>query len=66
MLRAKAWARILSVAEGILAYLFGLVSSPGKLTMPPGVAVLVVAAFFLFRRNSNEYFSGASSPPQSS
>ncbi|MBD3263869.1 MAG: hypothetical protein GF375_02050 [Candidatus Omnitrophica bacterium] len=59
MLKGKAWGRLLYVVWGIIGFLVGLVASPVKVAMVPGLVIFAVIVFFLFRPNSNKYFMRA-------
>ena len=58
MLRGQNWARLLYVAWSIIGFVIGIVTSPMKPAMIPGLALFLIVAFFLFRPKANEYFAG--------
>jgi hypothetical protein len=57
MLQGQNWARLLYVVWSAVGFVIGIVTSPIKAAMIPGLVVFVVMAFFLFRPKANEYFS---------
>lgn len=57
MLKGTNWARMLYVVWSVLAFGFGLATSPMKAALIPGVVVFAVMAFFLFRPKANEFFN---------
>jgi multisubunit Na+/H+ antiporter MnhG subunit len=57
MLYGKNFARILYVGWSLLAIVFSLLTSPVKAMMTPAIFVFLIITFFLFRKNSNIYFS---------
>jgi hypothetical protein len=59
MLKGYNWARLLYVIWGTLGFMVGLITSPMKTAMIPGLIVFVVAVIFLFRPTANSYFSPA-------
>jgi hypothetical protein len=56
MLKGHNWARLLYVAGHAIGIVFGLVTSPVRAAMIPGILFFIVIAFFLFRPKANEYF----------
>ncbi len=58
MLRGHNWGRLLYVVWSVIGSLIGLVTSPMKPAMIPGLIVFLILAFFLFRPTANEYFRG--------
>jgi hypothetical protein len=56
MLKGQNWARFLYVIWSVVGFAIGLATSPMKAALVPGIVVLVVIAFFLFRPKANEYF----------
>lgn len=57
MLKGQNWARLIYVASSAIGFVIGIFTSPMKAAMIPGIVVLAVITFFLFRPNANEYFS---------
>jgi hypothetical protein len=57
MLQGKAWARILYVIWGATGLVIGLLTSPMKTAMIPGLVVYVVISLMLFRPAANSFFS---------
>lgn len=57
MLKAQNWARLLYVIWGAIGGVIGVLTSPIKVMMIPGLVILAIMAFFLFRPNANAYFS---------
>lgn len=56
MLKGQGWARFLYVVWGVSGFLVGLVTSPMKVAMIPGLVVFAIMTFFLYRPASNQYF----------
>jgi hypothetical protein len=57
MLKGQNWARFLYVAWTALGFVIGIVTSPVKAAMIPGLVVFAIITVFLFRPKANEYFS---------
>jgi hypothetical protein len=57
MLKGQNWARFLYVGWSAIGFVIGILTSPMKAAMIPGLVVFAVLAFFLFRPKPNEYFS---------
>ena len=57
MLKGQGWARFLYVAWGAIGLLIGLITSPIKAALIPGLIVFVIIVFFLYRSSSNQYFT---------
>jgi len=57
MLKGQGWARLLYVTWGAIGILIGLITSPMKAAIIPGLIFLVIIAFFLYRPASNQYFA---------
>lgn len=57
MLKGRSWARLLYVSWTIIGFLIGVITSPVKASIIPGLGLFVVVVFFLFRPKANEYFS---------
>lgn len=57
MLKACNWARFLYVVWSAIGFVIGIVTSPMKAAMIPGLVFLAVVTFLLFRPKANEYFS---------
>ena len=60
MLKGANWARLLYVGWGILGFAISFITTPGKLTMLPGIIFFAIVVFFLFRPKANAFFSGRS------
>jgi len=56
ILKKCNWARFLYVVWSTIGFVHGLITSPMKAMMIPGLVVFMVTTFFLFRPNANEYF----------
>ena len=56
MFKGLRWARLLYVAWSTIGIAIGLLTSPMKMMMVPGIVLFVVMAFFLFRPKANAYF----------
>jgi len=59
LLRGANWSRWMYVVWTGLGMVIGLVTSPVKLMIVPGLLIYGVIAFFLFRPAANAYFTGA-------
>lgn len=59
MLKRLNWARLLYVGWNIFTFIVGLVTSPAKAMMIPGIILFLILAYFLFRPKANEYFKAA-------
>ncbi len=59
MLKGRNWARYLYVVWSLIGLVIGIVTSPMKAMMIPGLVIFAVIAFFLFRPRATEYFSPA-------
>ena len=57
MLKGRNWARFLYVVWSAIGFVIGIMTSPMKAAMIPGLVVFAVITFFLFRPKANEYFS---------
>ncbi len=57
LLKAKNVGRVLYVGWGIASLVIGLIISPAKAMLIPGVVFFVIITIFLYRPNANEYFS---------
>ncbi|MFL6622170.1 MAG: hypothetical protein ACJ8J7_07840 [Sulfurifustaceae bacterium] len=60
MLKGQGWARILYVVWSIVSFGVGLLTSPVKVAVVPGLVIFLIIAFFLFRPRANEYFRSVS------
>ena len=56
MLNGCNWGRWLYVIWNIIGTVIGLVTSPFRLMMIPGVLIFVIITIFLFRTAANQYF----------
>jgi hypothetical protein len=56
LLRRKNKARQVYVGFTVLMIIVGLLISPVKLMIIPGVIILAIVSFFLFRPKANAYF----------
>ena len=59
MLKGRNWGRWLYVAGSAVGLLVGVVTSPVKAALIPGVVIFAVVTFFLFRPKANRYFARA-------
>lgn len=57
MLKGQNWGRFLYVGWGVIGFVIGILTSPMKVAMIPGLVIFAVITFFLFRPKANEYFS---------
>jgi len=57
MLKGQNWARFLYVGWSAIGFVIGILTSPMKTAMIPGLVILAIITFFLFRPKANEYFS---------
>ena len=57
MLKGQNWARFLYVIWGAIGFLIGLVTSPMKAAMIPGLLFFAIIVFFLYRPASTQYFT---------
>ena len=57
MLKRQNWGRWLYVVGTAAGFVIGVMTSPLKEAMIPGLVVFVVVTFFLFRPKANNYFS---------
>lgn len=57
MLKGKNWARLLYVIWSAVGLVIGLATSPMKAMLIPGLLVVLIFVFFLFRPNANRYFA---------
>ena len=57
MLKGLNWGRTLYVVWSVLGIVIGLATSPMKLMLVPGVIVLGIIVFFLYRPKANAFFS---------
>jgi hypothetical protein len=57
MLKGKGIGRITYVGWTIISLLIGVVTSPVKAMLIPGVVFFILITFFLFRPKANDYFS---------
>ncbi|MGC2423430.1 MAG: hypothetical protein WA666_03635 [Nitrospirota bacterium] len=56
MLKGRNWSRYLYVIWGAIGFIIGIVITPFKVMMIPGILILLVVVFFLFRPKANEFF----------
>lgn len=59
ILNRQNWARFLYVIWGVIGTIIGLIASPAKMTMIPGVVLFIIVAIILFRSSVNDYFIGS-------
>lgn len=57
MLKGWNWGRLLYVGWSAISFMIGVITSPVKWALIPGLVIFLVLAFFLFRPKANEYFS---------
>lgn len=57
MLKGANWARLLYVGWSVVGFGVNLVTSPGKLLLLPGIVIVAVIVFFLFRPKANAFFA---------
>ena len=57
MLKGRNWARFLYVGWSVIGFIVGLVTSPMKAAMIPGIVVFAIIALFLFRPKATAYFT---------
>jgi hypothetical protein len=58
MLKRQNWGRLLYTIWCSIGLTVGLITSPMKVMMIPGIVFFAVMVFFLFRPKANEYFKG--------
>lgn len=56
ILKGLAWGRILYIVVGVTGIVISLVSFPSKAAVIPGLILLAVFVFILFRPRANAYF----------
>ncbi|MCP3942848.1 MAG: hypothetical protein GY710_15365 [Desulfobacteraceae bacterium] len=56
MLKGQNWARLLYVGWGIISFAIGIVTSPMKVALIPGLLIFLIIIIFLFRPGANKYF----------
>ena len=59
MLKGCNWARILYTVWGATGLAIGIVTSPMKMALIPGIVCFAIVVFFLFRPKATAYFSPA-------
>jgi len=57
ILKGQNWGRWLYVVGTAAGFLIGIITSPLKGVMIPGLVLFVVVTVFLFRPSANQYFS---------
>lgn len=57
MLKGWNWGRLLYIGWSAVSFMIGIITSPVKWALIPGLVIFLVLAFFLFRPKANEYFS---------
>jgi len=57
ILKGQNWGRWLYVVGTAAGFLIGIITSPLKGVMIPGLVLFVVVTVFLFRPKANQYFS---------
>lgn len=62
MLKRRAWGRKVYLVWAVLGFLIGLLTTPVKIMLVPGVIILAVIAFFLLRPKANNYFAAQPAP----
>lgn len=63
MLRGANWARLLYVGWSTIGFVISFATSPARATLVPGVVVLGVIVFFLFRPAASAFFKRSSNIP---
>jgi hypothetical protein len=63
MLQRRNWGRYLYAVGSGLGFVIGLLTSPVKEAMIPGLVIFIIAVFFLFRPKANKYFTSAEAGP---
>ena len=56
ILKGRNWGRWLYVGWTLFGSLFGLLTSPMKTAMIPGIVIFLIFTFILFRPRANAYF----------
>ena len=56
MLKGKNWARLLYIIWSLVGFSIGILTSPMKAAMIPGLVVFGVIVFFLFRPKASAFF----------
>lgn len=57
MLKRQNWARYLYIVWSVIGFVIGIITSPVRAAFIPGIVIVIIIAFFLFRPKANEYFS---------
>lgn len=57
MLKGKSLGRMVYVGWALVSMVVGLLTTPAKLTLVPGLIFMFIVLFFLFRPKANEFFS---------
>ena len=57
MLKGRRWARWFYVGWSTLGFLIGIVTSPVKAAMIPGLIIFLIIVYFLFRPPATAYFT---------
>jgi formate-dependent nitrite reductase membrane component NrfD len=57
LLKGRSWARLLFIGWSSVGFVITILTSPMKAAVIPGIVILAIIAFFLFRPKANEYFS---------
>ncbi len=60
ILYRQNWARFLYMGWVIFGIMVGLITSPFKIMLLPGIVMYAIVAFFIFRPAANAYFARAS------
>lgn len=62
MLKGKVQGRTLYVAWMVLSVFIGVVTSPARLMLVPGLVVFLICLVFLFGPGAREYFASTETP----
>lgn len=57
MLKGQDWARLINVIWAMIGFATNFVTSPMKGFMIPGLVLIAMGVFFLYRPASNQYFT---------
>lgn len=57
MLKGLKWGRSLYLGWGVIGTIIGVLTSPVKTMLIPGVLVLAIFGFFLYRPKANAFFN---------
>lgn len=62
MLKGQNWARFLYIIWSVIGLGIGIVTSPMKAALIPGIIIFLIVAFLLFRPKAKAFFAGKEIP----